>query len=130
MITKREDWMIVKMSLKDSLDTTTPIFCAFCGQTGKPTSRKTVSRRLNKEKLMAWILYRKHLISKKNQKICLDFATEHILWTVEHLNIVHFTDESKFNLFGSDGKRFVRRKNEERFSPQSVKKTVKFGGGM
>ena len=34
-----------------------------------------------------------------------------------------------FNLFGSDGKRFVRRKNGERLPPQYVKKTVKFGEG-
>ena len=42
--------------------------------------------------------------------------------------MVHVSDESKFNLFGSDRKRFVRRKNRERLSPQCVKKTVKFGG--
>ena len=43
--------------------------------------------------------------------------------------MVHFSDESKSNLFGSDGKRFVRHKNEERLFPQCIKKTVKFGGG-
>ena len=41
----------------------------------------------------------------------------------------HFSDESKFNLFGSDVKRFVRGKNGECLSLQCVKKTVKFGGG-
>ena len=66
---------------------------------------------------------RKPLISKKNQKIRLDFATKHIVWTEEQWNMVHFGDESKFNLFGFDGKRFVRRKNGERLSPQCVKKT-------
>ena len=42
--------MIVKMSLKNRFDTTTSISRAFCEQTGKPISRKTVSRRLTKEK--------------------------------------------------------------------------------
>ena len=42
--------------------------------------------------------------------------------------MVHFSDESKFNLFWSNGKRFVRHKNGECLSPQCVKKTVKFGG--
>ena len=41
--------------------------------------------------------------------------------------MVHFSDESKFDLFESDGKRFVRRRNGECLSPQCVKKTVKFG---
>ena len=43
--------------------------------------------------------------------------------------MVHFCDESKFNLFGSDGERFVRRKNGERLYPQCVKKIVKFEEG-
>ena len=42
--------------------------------------------------------------------------------------MVHFSDESKFNWFGSDGKRFVRCKNGECLSPQCIKKIVKFGG--
>ena len=68
------------------------------------------------------------MISKKNQKVHLDFTIEHILWTEEKWYRVHFRDESKFNMFGSDGKRFVRHKNGEHLSPQCIKKTVKFGG--
>ena len=41
--------------------------------------------------------------------------------------MVHFSDKSKFYLFGYDDKRFVRLKNLEGLSPQCVKKTVKFG---
>ena len=99
MTTKREDRMIVKMSLKDRFDTAMSVSRAFCEQTGKSTSRKTVSRRLNYEKLVARIPHCKHLISKKNQKVRLDFAPEHILWIEEQWNMVHFSDESKFNLF-------------------------------
>ena len=40
MTTKREDQMIVKMSLKDHFDTATSISRAFCEQTGTPISRK------------------------------------------------------------------------------------------
>ena len=43
--------------------------------------------------------------------------------------MIHFSDESKFNLFGSDGKRFVRHDNGEHLSPQYIKNTVKFGVG-
>ena len=50
------------------------------------------------------------------------------MWTEEQWNMVHFRNESKFNLFGSDGKMFVRRKNGKILSPQYVKKTVKFEG--
>ncbi len=87
MTTKWENRMIAKMSLKDHFDTATSISHAFCEQTGKPISSKTVSCWLNKEKLVAWIPCCKPLISKKNQKVRLDFATEHIVWTEEQLNL-------------------------------------------
>ena len=64
------------------------------------------------------------------RKVHLDFSTEHIVWTEEQWNMFHFSDESKFNLVGSDGKRFVRYGNGECLSPQCVKKTVKFGMGI
>ena len=57
---------------------------------------------------------------KENKKVRLDFATEHIVLTEEQWNMIPFTDESKFNLFGSGGKMFVKRKNGELLSPQCV----------
>ena len=42
--------------------------------------------------------------------------------------MIHFTDECKFKLIGTEGKRFVGHKNRERLPLQCVKKTVKFGG--
>ena len=41
--------------------------------------------------------------------IRLKFATDYVIWTEEHRDCVHFSDESKFNMFGNDRKRFVRR---------------------
>ena len=110
MTTKQEDRMIVKISLKDRFDIATSISRAFCEQKRKSVTRKSVSRCLNKEKLAAWNPCHKPLVSKKDQKVRLDFATEHIVWTEEQWNMVHFSDKSKVNIFGSDGKNFVRRK--------------------
>ena len=44
--------------------------------------------------------------------------------------MVHFSDESKFSLFESDGKRFARRKNGEHLSSQCVKKTKMWRGSV
>ena len=66
MTTEWEDRMIAKISLKDRLNTVMSISCAFCVQTGMPISGKTVSRQLNKEKLVAQIPCHKPLISKQN----------------------------------------------------------------
>ena len=53
MTTKREERMIVKMSLKNRFNTATSISRAFCDKKGKTISRKTVICKLNKEKLVA-----------------------------------------------------------------------------
>ena len=79
MTNKWKDWMIFKISLKDHFDKAMSISHAFCELIGKPISRKTVSHWLNKEKLVARIQCCKPLISKKNQKVYLDFAIEHRL---------------------------------------------------
>ena len=40
-----------------------------------------------------------------------------------------WTDESKFEIFGSKRRMYCRRKSDEQHAPQCVKPTVKFGGG-
>ena len=72
---------------------------------------------------------KKPLISKKNQKARHGFANEHVVWTGDKWSRVHFSDESKYNVFGSDGQRYVRRRTGERLPVRCVQKTVKFGGG-
>uniref|UniRef100_A0A1I7XAG9 HTH_Tnp_Tc3_2 domain-containing protein n=1 Tax=Heterorhabditis bacteriophora TaxID=37862 RepID=A0A1I7XAG9_HETBA len=42
---------------------------------------------------------------------------------------VVFSDESKFNRFGSDGKKYVRRRPGEEFMPKYTIPTIKHGGG-
>ena len=59
----------------------------------------------------------------------LKFATEHVVWTEEQWDYVYFSDESKFNLFGCDGRRLVRRSPKELCSPQCSKSSIKLGGG-
>ena len=57
----------------------------------------------------------------------LKFATEHVIWTEEKWYCVPFSDESKFNPFDCDGRRFVRCSTKKPYSPQCTKSTVKFG---
>ena len=44
-------------------------------------------------------------------------------------NKIIWSDESKFTLFGSDGRIYVRRRVGEEYLPECVQQTVKFGGG-
>ncbi len=62
----------------------------------------------------------KTLISRKIQKARLTFAEEHVVWTEENWSKVLFSNESKFNLFGSNGNILteaqVRKEISERWS--------------
>lgn len=70
----------------------------------------------------------KPLISRMNQKARLTFAEEHGVQTEEKWSKIHFIDESKFNLFGSNRKHYVQHQTVERLNPKCVKKSVKGGG--
>ena len=54
---------------------------------------------------------------------------KHHQWTTENWNKVLWTDESKFEIFGSSRRVFVRCRVSERMVPQCVTPTVKHGGG-
>ena len=51
-------------------------------------------------------------------------------WTIsDFYKVIWSDDESKFNLFGSNGRVHVRRWVGENFLPECGDRTVKFGGG-
>ena len=58
----------------------------------------------------------------------LKFVLEHVIWTEEQWDCIHFSDESKFNLFSCDERKFVWHSPKEWYSPQCSKSSVKFGG--
>lgn len=72
---------------------------------------------------------KKPLLSKKNIAARLKFAREHILWTRADWGRVLWSDESKYNLFSSDGIRHIRRPRGCRNHPRYLVPTVKYGKG-
>lgn len=58
------------------------------------------------------------MVSSINQIACLQFARKLVVWTDDKWVQVHFGNESKFNLIGSDGKKYVRRRLGDRLSPR------------
>ncbi|KAF7340588.1 Transcription factor [Mycena sanguinolenta] len=59
----------------------------------------------------------------------LTWAEDMLELTADDWRDVIFSDESKFNLFGSDGKQYCRRRVGEELEPRNIRKTVKHGGG-
>ena len=57
------------------------------------------------------------------------WAEEVADWSEEDWDLVLFSDESQFNLFGSDGRQWCWRRVGEECLLRNVKKRVKHGGG-
>lgn len=72
---------------------------------------------------------KKPFICKRNAIKRLEFAKKHINQPDEFWKNVVFTDESKYNIFGSDGRRMVWRKPNTEFQFKNINATVKHGGG-
>lgn len=66
----------------------------------------------------------------RNQRIGrVKLVDDFIKWQPEAWASVIFSDESKFNLFGSNGKMYCRRRKGEHYLERNLKKTMKHGGG-
>ena len=50
-------------------------------------------------------------------------------WEEEDWDAVVFSDESKFQLSGSDGKRYCHRRKGDQYKERNMKKMMKHGGG-
>ena len=95
----------------------------------KAFSKDTVNRVLNEHGLFGCKAARRPTISPVNKMKRLAFAREHVNWTDEQWGNVLFTDESKFQIFGTNMDQYVRREVGTRYSPENTVGTVKHGGG-
>jgi transposase len=79
--------------------------------------------------MKAVVKRKRPLLSKRHRRERLDFAIMHKDWTVEDWKRVVWSDETKINRLGSDGRKWVWKKAGEGLSDRLVQGTVKFGGG-
>lgn len=90
----------------------------------------TINRRAKESGLHSFSAAKKPLLSEKNRKARLNFARKYADWSITKWKTVLFSDEKKFNMFGSDGRIRVRRpKGKKRLDPKYCTPTVKHGGG-
>ncbi|GFU90131.1 transposable element Tcb1 transposase [Trichonephila clavipes] len=90
------------------------------------------------ESLTTTVVMRKSISCLKKSPVCLvrgnrvkrlKFAKKHILKPQQFWNEVIFSDESKFNIFGSDGRRWCGVNIDISHHPKHTIPTVKHGGG-
>lgn len=79
------------------------------GDIGRPVSADTIRRVAHRNNLRGRVARKKPFLSKANIKKRLQFAKEYVSKPPEFWNKVLFSDETKINLFGSDGRQMVWR---------------------
>lgn len=90
---------------------------------------RTIINALHDAGFNSRVARKKPLISTKNRKLRLEFAKAHLGKGMDFWKRVLFTDESKYNIFGSDGRSKVWRKPNTALDPKNIIPTVKHGGG-
>ena len=96
---------------------------------GVVISEQTVRRRLHQVGLSGCVARKKPYVSKAVRGKRLAFAKKYREKPLGYWDTVLWTDESKFNLFGSDGKVMVWRTTKEEYDHRCIVPTVKYGGG-
>lgn len=89
----------------------------------------TVRRHLRKHGLEAYVRRRKPFLNAKAKENRRKWANNFLSWSDEDWSNVIFSDESKFNLFGSDGRQWCWRRAGHDYDDVYVQKKVKHGGG-
>ena len=92
-------------------------------------SPQTIRNRLHEANIFARTLRRKPFISIVNKRKWLQWAKEHVLKDDTFWNMIIWSGESKFNLYGADGGAKVYRRVREEYNVKCLKATFKFCGG-
>lgn len=92
-------------------------------------SPRTIRYKLSSIGLKGRLACFKPLLTKKHALARINFAKKHISWSNTSWDQVIWSDETKVNLFGSDGRMYVRRKDGTRFENKNLIPTIKHGGG-
>ena len=95
----------------------------------KNVSTSTVKRRLYEAGLHGWIAIKKSLLSNQNYFKNFQWTKAHKHWTTEQWNKVLWTDESNFEIFGTNMRVYVLRRVGERAATPCIRPTVKYGRG-
>nr|pir hypothetical protein ZK1251.4 - Caenorhabditis elegans [Caenorhabditis elegans] len=127
--THRMDRNILRSAREDPHRTATDIQMIISSPNEPVPSKRTVRRRLQQAGLHGRKPVKKPFISKKNRMARVAWAKAHLRWGRQEWAKHIWSDESKFNLFGSDGNSWVRRPVGSRYSPKYQCPTVKHGGG-
>ena len=94
-----------------------------------PVTVQTIRNVLKEDGYKSYAKKKMPFLSTWHRKARLAFAQKYEHWTVDDWKRVIWSDETKVNRFGSDGRKYCWKKPGEPLGDREVDPTVKFGGG-
>lgn len=128
-LTCREVRSAILIVTSGKADTAPQVARALQKITNKPISCSTVRRELKKAGLKAVVKQKRPQLLQRHRIARLDWARAHEGWTLEDWKRVVWSDETKINRLGSDGRNWAWKKRGEGLNDRLVTGTQKFGGG-
>ena len=129
LLTKRDERHIRQCVIKDRNRAASSIAQEISSVSGKSVSAQTIRRSLNAMEFHGRIPRKKPLLNAKHKANRLSFAKTYKNKENNFWSKVLWSDETKINLFGSDGIKRVWRRAGEAYNENCTKPTVKHGGG-
>ena len=128
--TEYQDKMIICMSKADPRLNSVDIYREMSTHYCFKASSTTVQRHIYAAGVHNSRPVEKPIIYLKNRKARIEFAKIHIGSTTNKWRKVIFSDEATFLMFRSDGIKYVRGPDVQRFHHRYQLPTVKHGGGI
>lgn len=122
---KRTDKLIVRLAEKNPFMTSVQIKKE--PLPGITISSRTIRRCLEEAQLYGRVNRKKPLLKKKNRQARLKFAREHINRSINDWKKVLWSDETKVNRVGSNGRVYVRRLKCKENDPKYTMSSLKHG---
>jgi transposase len=94
---------------------------------GKQPSKWTVMRMLRRYGLRRRVAIRRPLLTANMRRSRLQWARERVNWSLYRWQQVVFSDEKIFRFDSNKLRTYVTRSDSEKYSPQCIRTTVKYG---
>lgn len=127
--TQRDDRFLVNTSLRNRRLNAVQLGQQLQEVREVEVSRWTVRRRLAEGGLTAHRPATGPKLTPAHRQARLQFARNHVNWTMDQWQAVLFSDECRMCLHGNDGRGRVYRRSSERFAQCCISERVSYGGG-
>jgi transposase len=128
-LTPRDKLYCVRQITMGGKETAVDVRRALEKDVGVSVCNNTVRNVLKNMGIGSIVKPKKPYLSPKNVRERLAWARAHVDWTLDDWKRVVWSDETKINRFGSDGRRYSWKRGHEPLQPKHVQQTVKHGGG-